>query len=151
MAEEGGAKRGWTDAEKLALCVAIINQIGTGAPRWATLPLPAGRTAKAAQHCWSSLKKEADGTQMNDSSNPVTPKKRAPSKAKAATDGTPTPKRKRATKATAIATAKNEDDDDENDAKKVKIDGGDEENEIKIKAEINGDEEFEDGNEEDEA
>ncbi|KAI9777983.1 MAG: hypothetical protein M1835_005095 [Candelina submexicana] len=145
MAEEGSAKRGWTDAEKLALCIAVINQIGTGAPRWATLPLPAGRTAKAAQHCWSALKKEADGIQTTDGSNPVTPKKRAPSKVKAATDGTPTPKRKRATKATTITTAKNEDDDEENDAKKVKI--TDEEEEIKIKAEIDGEGEFDDENE----
>ena len=45
---------------QLALCLAIIAQ--SGPPKWSEISLPAGRTQKAALHCYAAMKKEAQKT-----------------------------------------------------------------------------------------
>ncbi|KAI9710873.1 MAG: hypothetical protein M1812_007325 [Candelaria pacifica] len=149
MSTTGVAKHFWTDAEKLELCLAIINQAGTGTPKWATLQLPKGRTIEAAKYCWSSLKKKAETSHPDNGSNSGTPKKRAPRKVKSATDDTPTTKRKRGKQSTKSAAVVNEDDDDDDDDREVKKmktdDDEDDETKIKVESNDNGEDEIEEG------
>lgn len=42
--------------------MAIIAQ--SGPPKWSDVPLPAGRTQKAALHCYAAMKKEAQNTMV---------------------------------------------------------------------------------------
>ncbi|KAI9727239.1 MAG: hypothetical protein M1828_006858 [Chrysothrix sp. TS-e1954] len=61
MAEAGSPQKAgkWSEQEKLQLAMAICDARGGAAPiKWSTLDIPAGRTIKACQLAWDSLRKQ---------------------------------------------------------------------------------------------
>ncbi|KAL9028933.1 MAG: hypothetical protein Q9196_002761 [Gyalolechia fulgens] len=130
MAESN--KTRWSEAEKVALLIALL--AAAGPPNWKNVQLPAGRSRMACQHVYMAAVKEAQGVAVGDNKNADAVKKRRSKKVT-------TPKTK--------AGSKRKHDDEKDDSaseisddeayklKKIKTDVESEEEQRGIKREVN--------------
>lgn len=126
------SKAKWTDNEKLALLISVINDTNPN-PNWANVNLPLGRTLRASQTIFGQLKKDAAAHPMTEGAAMPAGKKRA-RKAASGNEGddiTSTPKKRgggRKPKNANPATARSpiEDDEEEKPIKKVKVEAKEE-------------------------
>ncbi|KAL9132406.1 MAG: hypothetical protein Q9175_006421 [Cornicularia normoerica] len=128
------SKAKWTDIEKLALLVSVINDTNPN-PNWANVTLPQGRTLRASQTIFGQLKKEAAAHPIADRAAIPASKKRARKPANGNEEDTTGTSKKRGkgrkpkNSDRTVAPSPNGDDEEEKPKKKVKIEAKDEDEE----------------------